>query len=67
MTLTADKARELLSYDAETGVLHWRKAIGSVKAGAVAGRIKPSGYRYIKIAGKGYFAHRLAWLITFGE
>lgn len=67
MTLTADKARELLSYNAETGVLRWRKPIGSAKAGAVAGCIKRSGYCYIKIAGKGYFAHRLAWLITFGE
>lgn len=68
MTLTVDKARELLSYDAETGVLRWRVQVGGgPKAGQVAGSIKPNGYCYIKISGRMYGAHRIAWLISFGE
>lgn len=64
--LTADRVRELLDYDPETGVLRWRVARGPKKAGSVAGTIDKK-YCVIKIDNRGYRAHRLAWLHTFGE
>jgi len=36
------------------------------KAGSVAGAVHHSGYRYIKISGESYSAHRLAWLRHYG-
>jgi len=36
-------------------------------AGKVAGNINAHGYRRIVINGRGYYAHRLAWKITYGE
>lgn len=66
--LTADRLRELLSYDAETGIFRWRMARGSsAKAGDAAGRRESLGYIQIGVDGRRYMAHRLAWLATHGE
>jgi hypothetical protein len=66
--LTAEILRELLHYDPETGVFTWLVSPGrSVRAGSVAGTIKKDGYRRIKIAGRRYYANRLAWLYMTGE
>lgn len=64
--LTAERAREMLNYDAETGVLTWKVAVRSVRRGDEAGNINARGYRVIKLDGARYRAHRLAWLITNG-
>lgn len=62
-----ERVRELLAYDPETGVLRWRTSRGKkVKAGDVAG-CESGGYRKIKIDGRMYLAHRLAWVIVRGE
>lgn len=73
-TLTAERARELLSYSKRTGVFRWRVdrkgGKGSVKcrAGDIAGGIdKVHGYRNIVVDGNKYKAARLAFLIVLGR
>ena len=65
--LTAERVRDVLTYDPATGVFRWRVAAsGRVQIGMIAGRTKIDGYRGIKIDGKEYQAHRLAWLYVHG-
>lgn len=62
-TLTAERLRQLLDYNPDTGVFTWRIQRGSrVKAGDIAGAVNDRGYIKIKIDGKHYPAHRLAFL-----
>lgn len=64
--LTAERLRQLLAYDGETGAFAWRVARGNgLKVGDVAGRVG-QGYRIVRIDGRGYLAHRLAWLYVHG-
>jgi hypothetical protein len=70
--LTAERLRELLDYSAETGEFRWKKNLkGGVRAGAAAGCVdrRSGGVAYIRIRvdGKIYHAHRLAWLYVHGE
>lgn len=67
--LTAERLRELIDYDAESGIFRWRRTVNNnkAKAGAVAGSIGQNGYRYIGVDGRVYLAHRLAWLYVHGE
>lgn len=65
--LTAERARELLDYDPDTGGFTWRVRVSkSIQSGAMAGCKRSDGYVYIGINGKYYLAHRLAWLIISG-
>src|SRR5687768_770720 len=63
--LTAEKLRELMDYNPDTGVFLYRKRRGRRSAGLEAGSIV-KGYRLISL-GKQYSAHRLAWLYVYGE
>lgn len=67
--LTPDRLKELLSYDAESGVFTWISSRGNyVKAGRIAGSINPThGYLGISVDGRVYRAHRLAWLYVHGR
>ena len=67
--LTASRARELLAYDAETGVLTRRASLSrSVKIGEVAGYVHPTkGRLYLYVDSRRYLAHRVAWLIVHGR
>ena len=78
--LTAEQVRKALDYDPETGVFTWKHRedvppkTNTKFAGKTAGtacRIRSSRrnhwYRYIKILGRRYAAHRLAWLYVTGE
>lgn len=67
MSLTQDRARELLDYDLETGVFSWRVQRGKRKAGSVAGCPHGTGYVVIGIDGRLHLAHRLAWLWMTGH
>lgn len=61
--LTAERLRQLLHYDPETGIFRWLVNRGRLaKAGDIAGG--PDGYGYIGIMvdGRSYRGHRLAWL-----
>jgi len=56
-----------LAYDPDTGAFVWRRSTSNRKpAGAVAGSLRRNGYVHIKLGGKSYPAHRLAWRIVHG-
>lgn len=58
--------KELLSYDPDIGVFTWKIKSGRCSAGSVAGGVDYSGYVDIRLRGKKYRAHRLAWLYMTG-
>ena len=64
--LTAERLREVLRYEPETGLWLWVVSRGGTKIGAVAGT-PHDGYVRIKIDGCLYLAHRLAWFWMTGE
>lgn len=65
--MTAELARSLWDYDPQTGVFLWRiTASTKAKAGQVAGTRDVYGYTILRYAGKGYKAHRIAWLYVYG-
>jgi hypothetical protein len=58
---------EQLSYDSCTGDMTWKcSRNGGCVKGAVAGYSSSNGYRYIRLDGRSYMAHRLAWLLAKG-
>ena len=71
MVLTAERAREVLSYNQNTGKLSWRKSTGKkAKVGKEAGsitRLQVNRHVAVRVDGKAYRAHRVIWLIVYGE
>ncbi|WP_375780475.1 HNH endonuclease [Bradyrhizobium sp. ma5] len=66
-SLTAERLRELLSYDRATGAFHWLVSpASSIRPGTRAGWRHSSGATCITINGRHYFARRLAWLHVTG-
>lgn len=66
--ITHDRLKELLHYNPDTGVFTNRvRRGGNALAGGIAGCITNKGYVHIRIDGKDYQAHRLAWLYVYGE
>jgi hypothetical protein len=64
--LDAETLRKLLSYNGDTGHFSWIKKRNGIKPGRPAGYIGTDGYVSIRINGKLYKAHRLAWLHHYG-
>lgn len=65
--LTAERLRELLSYDPDTGVFTRKIRRSNALAGSVAGTKNGHGYLQICIDRQRYMAHRLAWLHVHGD
>lgn len=66
--ITQTMLHQILSYNQETGEFIWIKSpAASVKANTIAGRTSNKGYRQIRIKGRQYSSHRLAWLYVFGK
>lgn len=66
--LTQERLKQLLHYDAATGVFTWiaRRGKRTDIVGRVAG-FDSNGYIGITIEHKKYTAHSLAWLYVYGE
>ena len=64
--LTAERARELLDYDPDTGEFIRLVHLSNFRTES-AGYIRPKGYRRLCVDGEYHEAHRLAWLIVYGE
>ncbi len=66
--ITYQKLKELLYYNRDTGVFTWKVKTRNTKIKQIAGTIhNKNGYRSIRILGKAYGAHRLAWLYLYGS
>ena len=70
MELDQEFLKTLLRYEPETGNFYWRINKGAIRANSLAGCVTIAQrvpYRVIKINGKLYYAHRLAWLYSYGK
>lgn len=71
--LSIEYLRSILNYNPETGEFRWKerdnipKHINKRKMGHIAGIAINTGHRRIKINGKNYWAHRLAWFYMTGN
>ena len=65
--LTIEEINNLWEYFPATGVIRWKKSVGSrAKAGAIAGTTDFKGYVVITYKGKIYKSHRIAWALVNG-
>ena len=65
---SVERLKELLDYSPDTGVSTWNvKRNQNIDQGSVAGTVTSEGYRKIRIDGKKYSAHRLAWVYMTGD
>ena len=71
---------ERLRYEPETGLLFWKerdlasfatpsagKSWNKSNAGVQAGHVKESGYIVIRVGSSVFRAHRIAWMLHYGE
>jgi len=64
----AERVREVLDYNPDTGIFTWKVNISNLKAGRVTGcPTGPGGHLAIRVSKTLYLAHRLAFLIMTGE
>jgi hypothetical protein len=68
LNLEQGTLKKYLKYSKETGIFTWKNIskYHIEKNGSIAGFIAKNGYVVIKINGKKYKAHRLAWLYVYG-
>lgn len=65
--LTATEAKESLTYNQITGEFSRNRGGHGVSAGQIIGKTNKNDYVRMRVNGGIYQAHRLAWLITYGE
>lgn len=66
VVLTAERLRNILTYDPSSGVFRWINGGRNIRRGQEAGATV-NGYRVIQIDGRRHYGQRLAWLYTFGR
>jgi hypothetical protein len=65
---TQDYLKQILHYDPTFGILTWKiRPAQSVKIGDQIGCMDRDRYIFLSIKNKTYYAHRLAWIISYGE
>ncbi len=68
MRLTSNRLQALFYYNSVDGTFtRLIKAAGNALVGQKAGCLANTGYLVIRVDGKLYLAHRLAWLYIYGE
>lgn len=68
--LTAERAREIFSYDPETGNLRWKAPTTNrrIVPGSIAGAIRsPNDYLVVGVYGHQHLVHRVIWLVVYGK
>lgn len=60
---------KVFGYDPLTGDLHWliHRPNKGIKPGDIAGNIQKTGYRRLEHMENSMLAHRIAWLLYYGE
>lgn len=66
--MSPDRLRQLLDYFPDSGEVRWKVSTnGRIHVGDIAGYVERNGYRRIKVDGKLYGAHVIAWAMHHGE
>ena len=65
--VSRERLAQLLAYEPVTGLFKWRVNRGRARAGYVAGCLASHGYWFIRVDGRLYTGHRLAWLYVHGS
>lgn len=63
--ITQSELKEILTYNPVLGIFTRLTTGGGFKIGSMAGSLHHTGYIIIKIKGKSYPAHHLAWLYAY--
>lgn len=67
-SLSVKQLFHYLNYDSEKGLFTWKvNTARGKKIGEVAGNVNCRGYHSIWINGLQFYAHRLAWAMSYGE
>jgi hypothetical protein len=65
--ISQERVRALFCYDPFTGILTRRVSVSqNAKAGDMAGSLTARGYRSVRVDGRQYLEHRIAWLYMTG-
>jgi hypothetical protein len=65
--ITAEEARQLFHYNPETGDLTWKMRRRGVRINRPIRADNGLGYFRVFVDGRGYFVHRIVWLMTYGQ